>query len=78
MAVVTIGPFEGVHFGHRDVPTLGALGVEVHVVDVLRCAGIRRKISSSTVRRAIAAGVPAVLAIERLAPALGDEMGGPL
>ena len=64
--------------GEGDVPTLRALGVEVHAVDVLRRPRIRSKISSSTVRRAIAAGVPAVLAIEGLAPALGDEIGGKL
>jgi hypothetical protein len=32
----------------------------------------------TTVRRAIAAGVPTALAMEGLAPALGDEIGGRL
>jgi cytidyltransferase-like protein len=62
--------------GEGDVRRLRALGVEVHAVDVLHRVRIRTKISSSTIRRAIAAGIPASLAIAGLAPALGDDTGG--
>jgi len=62
--------------GEGDVRRLRALGVEVHAVDVLHRARTRVKISSSTIRRAIAAGIPATLATEGLAPAFGDHIGG--
>ena len=56
--------------GEGDVPALRALGVEVDAVEVVHRHGMRAKISSTTVRRAIAAGIPADLALEGLAPVL--------
>jgi cytidyltransferase-like protein len=64
--------------GEGDVSARRALGVEVHAVDLLHHPWIRSKISSSTARRAIAAGVPASLAVEGWAPLLGNEGGGGL
>lgn len=60
--------------GEGNVQTLRALGVEVHAVDVVHRPRIRTKISSSTIRRPIAAGIPATLAIEGLAPAVDDQV----
>lgn len=57
-----------------DVAALRALGLEVHAVAVAVRPGRRRKVSSSTIRRAIAAGVPAALALDGLAPVLGDDL----
>jgi len=57
-----------------DVAALRALGVEVHAVAVAARPGRRGKISSSTIRCAIAAGVPAPMALDGLAPVFGDEV----
>jgi riboflavin kinase/FMN adenylyltransferase len=62
--------------GEGNVERLRALDVEVHDVEVVHRPRVRTKISSSTIRRAIAAGIPATLAIEGLSPALDDQIGG--
>ena len=62
--------------GEGNVERLRALGVEVHDVEVVHRPRVRTKISSSTIRRAISAGIPASLAIEGLAPSLDDQIGG--
>lgn len=59
--------------GTGNIDALRELGFAVEVVDVVAGARGRQKISSSTIRRAIKAGVPAALAFEGSAPVLGDE-----
>lgn len=56
--------------GEGDVAALRAMGVEVESVAVTRRPRLSAKISSTTVRRAIAAGIPAQLALDGLAPVM--------
>ncbi|MEY2535533.1 MAG: synthetase [bacterium] len=63
---VTMGTFDGVHAGHR------ALVLEVVDVPTQARPGPRRKIRSSSIRRAIAAGVPPGLALSLTPDVRGD------
>jgi riboflavin kinase/FMN adenylyltransferase len=54
------------------VPALRALGIEVIAVPVVHLAGHALKISSSSIRRAIAAGVSPELAITGAVSVTGD------
>ncbi|MBV9803440.1 MAG: FAD synthetase family protein [Solirubrobacterales bacterium] len=75
MTVLCVGSeFRCGRGGAGDLTALRALGVEVCAVPVLGRPGLTAKISSSTIRRAVAAGVPAPLAIHGWAPVLGHEM----
>jgi FAD synthase len=63
---MTMGTFDGVPAGHR------ARVLEVVDVPAQARPGLRRKIRSSSIRRALAAGVPPSLALSLTPAVRGD------
>jgi riboflavin kinase/FMN adenylyltransferase len=68
------GDFKLGRRGTGTVAALRSLGFVVEAVDVIARPRAPRKISSSTIRRSIKAGIPAVLALQGLAPVLGHDL----